>query len=91
MGVGDFVIENGVLAKYEEVGGGVAIPEGVKKIGKDAFSRCRSLGSVTIPEGVTEIGAYAFGSCSSLESVTTPDGVTDIRCRYPRAFSDYHL
>ena len=29
MGVGDFVIENGVLAKYEGVGGGVAIPEGV--------------------------------------------------------------
>ena len=69
MGVEDFVIENGVLAKYEGVGGGVAIPEGVKKIGKDAFSRCRSLGSVTIPEGVTEIGFNAFDECPSLARV----------------------
>ena len=56
----------------------VVIPDGVKKIGVNAFSDCESLASVTIPDSVTEIGAEAFGSCTSLASVTIPDSVTSI-------------
>ena len=78
MGVEDFVIENGVLAKYKGAGGDVVIPEGVTEIGEEAFSWCSSLESVTIPEGVTEIGASAFDGCSSLKSVAIPEGVTEI-------------
>ena len=78
MGVEDFVIENGVLAKYEGVGGDVVIPEGVTEIGEVAFLGCSSLESVTIPEGVREIGEDAFAFCKSLESVTIPEGVKKI-------------
>ncbi len=54
------------------------IPEGVTRIGDDAFYFCSSLVSVTIPESVTSIGRYAFCNCSSLTSVTIPEGVTSI-------------
>ena len=53
-------------------------PEGVTKVGNNAFSKCSALTSVTIPEGVTSLGSYAFDSCSGLTSVTIPHGVTSI-------------
>ncbi len=74
----EFQIEDGVLVGYTGDGGDVVIPDGVIKIGNEAFSGCSSLTSVKIPEGVTSIGAYAFSDCSSLTSVKIPDSVTDI-------------
>ncbi|MDO4274676.1 MAG: leucine-rich repeat protein [Eubacteriales bacterium] len=56
----------------------VIIPEGVKAIGKYAFSNCHSLESCVIPEGVEVIGEYAFSNCRSLESCVIPEGVTQI-------------
>ena len=67
----DFEIdENGVLVEYTGDGGDVVIPDGVKKIGDDAFYDCKSLTSVTIPDSVTSIGEDAFCFCNSLTSVT---------------------
>ncbi len=79
--MGDFVIKNGILQKYQGPGGDVSIPDGVKEIGAWVFSDCTSLTSVTIPEGVTEIGEKAFSDCTSLTSVTIPDGVAVIDYR----------
>ena len=76
--INDFVIENGVLKKYQGQGGDVAIPEGVTSIGASAFSGCSSLTSVVIPEGVKSIGEEAFFDCSSLASVVIPEGMTTI-------------
>lgn len=57
----------------------VVIPEGVKSIGRCAFSYCRKLKKVTISEGVTNIGEYAFGACCYLlTSITIPNTVTNI-------------
>lgn len=44
----DFVIEKGVLKKYQGSGGAVVIPDSVTSIGENAFAWCRNLTSVTI-------------------------------------------
>lgn len=75
-----FIIENGVLTRYEEEPGvrEVVIPENVRKIGDKAFLGCSELTSVTIPGSITEIGKNAFWYCTGLTSVTIPDSVTKI-------------
>ena len=78
MNTSDFMIENGVLRRYNGPGGDVVIPEGVTAIGNFAFSDCEGLTSVTIPDGVKEIGHFAFSNCKGLTSVTIPDGVREI-------------
>lgn len=54
------------------------IPDGVTKIGNDAFWGCKNLTSVTMPKGVTSIGRYAFGRCENLSGFTIPEGVKSI-------------
>ena len=71
-------IEDGVLKAWYRGDSEPVIPEGVTKIGDEAFSGCTSLASVTIPEGVTEIGEYAFSGCTALASVSIPASVTTI-------------
>ncbi|MBQ5404393.1 MAG: leucine-rich repeat domain-containing protein [Bacteroidales bacterium] len=57
----------------------VDIPEGVKSIGRLAFSYCKNLKSAVIPEGVTHIGKYAFDGCGQLRMpLTIPGSVTII-------------
>ena len=55
-----------------------AIPQGIKIIGKFAFSYCTSLTSISIPNSVTSIENDAFAQCSSLTSISIPDSVTSI-------------
>ena len=78
MNTSDFMIENGVLRRYNGPGGDVVIPEGVIAIGNFAFSGCEGLTSVVIPDGVQEINSYAFSGCTSLPSVVIPEGVIAI-------------
>ena len=56
----------------------LTIGDNITKIGKYAFSGCKSLTSVTIPKSVTKIGNSAFEDCKSLTSVTIPNSVTNI-------------
>ena len=53
------------------------IPEGVTKIGYNAFWGTK-LASIVIPEGVTEIGQDAFYECMELTSVTLPESLSRI-------------
>ena len=74
----DFVIQNGVLTKYQGPGGAVDVPAGVTTIGSSAFRDCTALTSVSLPGGLTEIGDWAFQDCTSLTSISLPDGLTAI-------------
>jgi hypothetical protein len=85
MGDNDFEIKDGVLVKYNGVGGDVVIPEGVTKIGDCAFRasgiqlrKCEDIKSITIPKGVTGIGWSAFGGCAGLTNIIIPEGITKI-------------
>lgn len=74
----DFVIENGVLKRYEGDGGGVTIPDIVTEIGTWAFRGCDTLTSVTIPDSVIKFGYGAFADCSNITSISIPDSITEI-------------
>lgn len=74
----DFVIENGILKRYNGEDGCVVIPDGVTTIGKDAFACCFHITSITIPDSVTSIGNDAVYECTSLTSITIPKNVTSI-------------
>ncbi len=74
----DFEIVNGVLKEYNGTDPNVVIPNGVTKIGDNAFDGCSSLENITIPDSVTEIGEYAFYNCKSLKSIIIPNSVTSI-------------
>ena len=74
----DFVIVKGVLKKYKGTDNEVIIPDGVKRIGKEAFYDCENLTSITLPNGVTSISDKAFQLCTGLTSITIPDSVTSI-------------
>jgi hypothetical protein len=56
----------------------VVLPQGLKKIGENAFIYQVKLASVVIPNSVIEIGNEAFRQCSALKSIDIPDSVTTL-------------
>ena len=58
--------------------GSYSIPDGVKRIGENAFCHCDDLTQVNIPASVTSIGKEAFRWCKGLTSINIPDGMTSI-------------
>lgn len=57
----------------------VEIPDGVKEIGKYAFSSNRTLNSVKIGKSVTSIERQAFSQCPALTSVTLGENLKFIK------------
>ncbi len=56
----------------------VALPNGLRYIGRRAFADSPFLETVTIPSSVTHIDTGVFQSCSSLKSVKLPAGIREI-------------
>ena len=71
----DFLIEDGVLLKYRGSLTAVTLPEGLRRIGSEAFSGCTELERVTFPAGLTEIGDFAFANCRALTELSLPAGL----------------
>ena len=65
MGAVDYDKETDTL-----VGAGFQLPDGLEKIGSDAFSKCGSIApGLYIPASVKEIGHHAFFSCGNMKQV----------------------
>ena len=56
----------------------VMVPEGVVKIGSNAFRNRSGLAEITLPEGIESIGEDAFYYCKSLSGITLPQSVTSV-------------
>ena len=74
---GDFLIDNGVLIEYTGTDAEVAVPEGIKEIGFEAFYR-KNMVSVRLPKGLRRIGRLAFNKCEKLNSVFFPESLEEI-------------
>lgn len=61
-------IGKGVFASSEIAE--IALPNGLKEIGKEAFCGCISLREIAIPNGVSKIEEGAFKMCISLKNVS---------------------
>lgn len=53
----------------------VLIPEGVTKIGKNAFDSCKSLRAVSLPSTLTYISLECFSACNKLTTVNGMDHI----------------
>ena len=74
----NFVIQNGVLTKYNGFAAYVIIPDTVTEIGSSAFKGNTYIEFVEIPDTVTKIGNNAFEDCTQLKSIYIPDSVEEI-------------
>lgn len=72
----DFVIQNGLLTKYNGTSETVIIPDTVKKIDKYAFQKNDTMVHVVLPENLELIDSMAFSNCHNLKEVEIPSSVT---------------
>ena len=75
----DFIIENGVLIKYVGTDVNVVIPEGITKIGKEAFDFNDIVKTVEFPKSLKIIEKLAFNFCKNLSKINFQDGITTIK------------
>lgn len=75
----------GIFVRYNGSSEQVTVPQGVRKIGEDAFAFKDMIKQVILPEGVTEICMSAFERCSALERIDLPQSLKVIG---GRAFGD---
>lgn len=57
----------------------LAIPEGVTKIGKHAFTGFSGLTGVTVPGSVNTVGEEAFADCFGLAGIAFSEGLAEIQ------------
>ncbi len=71
------VILNYVLVDGKTCTGDVVIPDGVIRIGEQAFASNADITSLTLPDSVSWIDADAFIYCTGLTSINLPDDIED--------------
>jgi hypothetical protein len=67
-----------ILGCDEEVCEDIVIPDGVIKIGKEAFKDKTDIESVVLPESLEEIGDMAFSNCESITDIVLNEGLNSI-------------
>lgn len=56
----------------------VKLPSSLKRIGRNAFRRCRCLYDIELPDGLVEIGSAAFFDCRALTELTIPASLKNL-------------
>lgn len=74
----EFVVQHGVLKRYNGSEAMVTVPSGVQEIGYGAFRGCSTIRQVVLPDGVRKIGSMAFNDCENLRQVSIPSSVAEI-------------
>lgn len=74
----DFVIEDGVLVKYNGTASYIEIPQDVYYIGNNAFEGNSNVETVMLNDGVKFIGDKAFYNCTSLKALGGASDVTSV-------------
>lgn len=56
----------------------IDVPEGVTRIGREAFAGCVNLTAISLPSTLKSIGDYAFRDCSALTEISLPSGLSSL-------------
>ena len=75
------ICDKAFLDSFKNDDSSIIIPDGVQKIGKQAFCDCTGLDDIVIPDSVVEIGKSAFEDCQYLTSITLSQNLMRI-CEY---------
>ncbi|MBR4729970.1 MAG: leucine-rich repeat protein [Prevotella sp.] len=62
----------------EILGGIVTLPDGLIKIGQNAFKKCQRLSKINVPHSVTEMGESVFSECKDLQEVDFNPNILEI-------------
>jgi hypothetical protein len=57
----------------------IFIPDGVTKIGLEAFKELKNLTKANLPAGIEEIGYSAFNTCQELNNLIIPDSLSSVK------------
>lgn len=71
----DYYYKDAPWSAYTQYIAYVNLPDGLTKIGHDAFEECSNLTSITIPESVTKIAEDAFRDCTCLTAISIPNSI----------------
>ena len=74
-----FEIDDDVLTQYTGDATHVTVPDGITRIGDDAFLGKTLIQTVVLPDSVKVIGESAFFDCDNLETINLPEGLTEIK------------
>ncbi|MBQ8136477.1 MAG: leucine-rich repeat protein [Clostridia bacterium] len=70
------LVEIGDRAFYGSALEILSVPNGVVRIGKDAFENCQNLTSVFLPDSVIEIGDGCFSECVQLKEIRLSENLS---------------
>lgn len=68
----DSLILGDILVGVNTKDNAFRMPDGIKSLSPDAFSKCASLKEVIIPDGMTELTHGVFNQCGALERIKLP-------------------
>ena len=83
-------IKENAFTGCKSLEGTLFLPDSLKCICRDAFSRCASIDSLVLPDSVSELGTYAFLYCVGLKEIKIGKGLSKLSRGVFRGCSRIH-